>query len=130
MKYLLDVNVLIAYGYRRHGFHDRVGGWIQTQAGCPLLTCSITELGFVRVLGNIRTYGINVSQARTLLVDLKSRPILPLRFIPDTNDLSSLPEWVNSPAQVTDGFLSQLAKAHGALLATLDKGIPGSFLIP
>jgi hypothetical protein len=44
--------------------------------------------------------------------------------------ISTLPSWVKSPAQTTDGHLLQLAKANGAVLATLDAGIPGAYLIP
>jgi hypothetical protein len=81
-------------------------------------------------LGNVRSYGIDVTRARELLLDLKSRRALPLEFISDANDLSCLPEWVKPPAHVTDGHLAQLAKSNGAVLATLDKGIAGAFLIP
>jgi hypothetical protein len=42
----------------------------------------------------------------------------------------ALPDWAGSPAQTTDGHLVQLASANGAVLATLDAGIPGAFLIP
>jgi len=35
-----------------------------------------------------------------------------------------------SPAYTTEGHLAQLASANGAVLATLDEGIPGAFLIP
>ena len=66
MRYLLDVNALIAYGFRPHDFHDRVGAWIRSRKGGQFLTCSITELGFVRVLGNIRTYGMDVAHAKSL----------------------------------------------------------------
>ena len=130
MRYLLDVSALIAYGFRQHGFHDRVGAWIRSRRGDSFLTCSITELGFVRVLGNVRSYGMNVAEARSLLTGLKAWKALPLEFIPDGNDISSLPNWVKSPAQTTDGHLVQLASVHGAVLATLDAGIPGAFLIP
>jgi uncharacterized protein len=130
MRYLLDVNALIAYGFRPHSFHDKVGAWIRSRKGDGFLTCSITELGFVRVLGNVRTYGMDVAQARSLLTELKAWRALPLEFIPDLNDISSLPKWVKNPAQTTDGHLLQLAIAHGAVLATLDDGIPGAFLIP
>jgi hypothetical protein len=54
----------------------------------------------------------------------------PLTFISDAHDVSHLPGWVRAPKQVTDGHLSQLASAHGAMLATLDESIPGSYLIP
>ena len=43
MKYLLDVNALIAYGYRKHDFHGRVGVWIRSRMSDRFLTCSITE---------------------------------------------------------------------------------------
>jgi uncharacterized protein len=127
---LLDVNALIAYGFRRHDFHDRVGAWIQSRKSDQFLTCSITELGFVRILGNVRAYGMDVSHAKGLLQQLKIWKALPLEFIEDGNDISLLPKWVKSPAQTTDGHLLQLAKAKGAVLATLDEGIPGAFLIP
>jgi uncharacterized protein len=130
MKYLLDVNALIAYGFRLHGFHGRAGAWIGSRTSDHFLTCSITELGFVRVLGNIRAYGMDVEQARVLLMELKAWRALPLGFIPDGNDISHLPSWVTTPKQTTDGHLLQLAIANGAVLATLDKGIPGAFLIP
>jgi hypothetical protein len=129
MRYLLDVNALIAYGFRQHGFHDQVGAWIRSRKGDRFLTCSITELGFVRVLGNVRAYGMDVAKARSLLMELKAWRALPLEFIPDGNDISFLPKWTKSPAQTTDGHLLQLASANGAVLATLDVGIPKAFLI-
>jgi uncharacterized protein len=129
MRYLLDVNALIAYGFRQHTFHDKVGAWIRSRKGDRFLTCSITELGFIRVLGNVRTYGMDVAKARSLLMELKAWRSLPLEFIPDGNDISFLPKWVKSPPQTTDGHLLQLAIAHGVVLATLDDGIPGAFLI-
>jgi hypothetical protein len=53
-----------------------------------------------------------------------------LGFISDGNDISALPAWVKSPAQITDGHLVQLTSANGAFLATPDEGIPGAYLIP
>jgi predicted nucleic acid-binding protein len=53
MKYLLDVNALVALGFLQHEFHGRVARWVHglTTRGIPeLATCSITELGFIRVL--------------------------------------------------------------------------------
>jgi hypothetical protein len=75
-------------------------------------------------------YGLSVTQARTLLLGMKANAAQPLTFLSDANDISSLPAWVKSPAQTTDGHLLQLASANGAVLATLDEGIPGAFLIP
>jgi hypothetical protein len=72
-----------------------------------------------------------VTQARTLLLRLKeARTSSPLTFIPDEHDVSHLPAWVRAPKQITDGHLSKLATANGAVLATLDENVPGSYLIP
>ena len=130
MRYLLDVNVLIALGIFHHRFHDRVNAWITSQQGAYWLTCSITELGFVRVIAQTPDYGFTVQQSPTLLLRLKNHRGLSFTFQPDGNDISLLPDWVKSPKQTTEGHLVQLASANGAVLATLDEGIPGAFLIP
>jgi hypothetical protein len=130
MRYLLDVNALVALGIFHHEFHDRVNAWITSQEGAHWLTCSITELGFARVIAQTPDYGFTVQQARTLLLGLKKNSKLQLTFFPDGNDISLLPAWVKTPKQTTDGHLVQLASANGAVLATLDAGIPGAFLIP
>jgi predicted nucleic acid-binding protein len=130
MKYLLDVNALIAFGITQHQFHQRVVDWIRSQRGSTILTSSITEIGFVRVVASVAAYGLSVVQARMLLLGMKGNAAQPLTFLADENDISVLPAWVKSPAQTTDGHLLQLAKANAAVFATLDKGIPGAFLIP
>ena len=89
----------------------------------------ITELGFVRVLGQASVYGLSIAQARTLLQRMKESSVQ-FVFVPDTHDASRLPAWVKTPKQVTDGHLARLADSTGAVLATLDKSIPESFLIP
>jgi hypothetical protein len=61
---------------------------------------------------------------------LKSSPdILCFSFNPHDHDISHLPPWVKTSKDTTDGHLAELAKAHGAMLATLDESIPGSYLI-
>ena len=135
MTYLLDVNALVALGFINHEFHDRIASWVHSLQSPNLVpphlaSCSITELGFVRVLAQAPAYGFTVSQVRTLLLRLKQARNPLLTFIPDGHDVSHLPNWVRAPKQVTDGHLSKLAGANGAVLATLDEKIPGSYLIP
>ena len=129
-SYLLDVSVLVAFGVRSHTFHPRVAAWLQANNFSPLLTCSITELGFIRVLSQASQYPFDVDSARQLLIQLKQTTGLPFGFITDDMDLSTLPAWVRTGNQTTDGHLVQLAQAHGAELTTLDLGIPGAFVIP
>ncbi len=130
MTYLLDVNTLVALGIVNHEFHGRVASWVQSSRSANLASCSITELGFLRVASQAPAYGFAVAQARTLLERLKHAASSRLVFLPDAHDISHLPNWVRTPRHITDGHLCQLAKANAAILATLDEKIPGSYLIP
>jgi predicted nucleic acid-binding protein len=129
----LDVNSLLALVVLEHEFHTRVASWVgrlDASALPELATCSITELGFVRVLGQAQQYGSSVAQARELLLKVKSSHGMRWIFIPDDRDISPLPKWVRTPKQTTDGHLAELARANEAVLATLDRRIPGGFIIP
>lgn len=127
MTYLLDVNALLALGFIEHEFHPRVSAWVKAQRSPALATCSITELGFVRILSQAPPYGFTVAQAQNLLLKLKKSDAF--IFTADDHDISRLPAWVKSPRQTTDGHLMELARANQATLATLDGGIPGAYLI-
>jgi predicted nucleic acid-binding protein len=131
MTYLLDVNALLALGFQQHEFHHRVASWV-ARARQPLLlaTCSISELGFVRVLAQAPAYGLTILQARTLLMRLKKADAPLFTFVTDSHDASHLPAWVKTGRQITDGHLAQLARANAAVLATLDAKISDAFLIP
>ena len=133
MRYLLDVNALVALGFLQHEFHERVALWVRSLAkgtSYQLLTCAITELGFVRVLSQAPQYGLTVAQSKALLVRLKRQGTVPFEFIADDHDVSRLPHWVKSGRQTTDGHLAELAQAQNSALATLDERIPSAFVIP
>jgi predicted nucleic acid-binding protein len=130
MIYLLDVNALVALGFANHEFHDRVAAWIQKRHVSTWATCSITELGFIRVLAQAPAYGLTVAQARTLLLRMKQAGVSRFTFLHDGHDISHLPGWVKTPKQITDGHLVELASANGGTLATLDGKIPNAYLIP
>ena len=128
MIYLLDVNALIALGIGHHAGHGRVAKWVRRLRGDQLASCSITEIGFVRITcGGAGLVG-DATIARQLLHRLKAAADIAL--LADANGAVDLPAWVLRPAQVTDGHLLALAAKHGAKLATLDTGIRGAFLIP
>jgi hypothetical protein len=96
VKYLLDVNALVALGFLQHEFHERIAGWVRAltlKGALDLTTCSITELGFVRVLAQAPLYGFSVAQARSLLLRLKASDVLRFTFIPDDHDVSHIPSW-------------------------------------
>lgn len=133
MRYLLDVNALVALGFLEHEFHERVARWVRSRGKgtrYAILTCAITELGFVRVLSQAPQYGLTVAQSKALLVRLRKQAAVPFEFIADDLDISRLPAWVKTGRQTTDGHLAELARAHDSILATLDERIPAAFVIP
>jgi predicted nucleic acid-binding protein len=130
MTYLLDVNVLLALGHGAHADHGRVATWVATLGqGDVLATCSITELGFVRIAPQARL-SPHVSAACDLLAQLRASTRPPFVRVTDDLGADSLPSWADTAEATTDGHLSALADRRLAKLVTLDQGIPGSMLIP
>ena len=131
MSWLLDVNALLALAHQQHADHHRMIQWYAERmaTGAKLATCSITEIGFVRV--SIQAgFERDAAGAVETLEGLKESSRLPFLLLADESGARHLPGWVSGPKQVTDGHLVELAKAHGMRLATLDKGIPGADRIP
>ena len=133
MRYLLDVNVLVAWGWADHADHQRVAAWIGRglrAGGTVFLTSAIPQLGFVRVSVQ-RTGGqLTPQQAGSALAAMLSCLGKAHNFVPDDQLATSWPGWCRSASRTTDAHLLALAAAHGAHLATPDTGIPGAFLIP
>jgi len=133
MKYLFDVNLLVAWGWADHADHNRVSAWIgqmRATRSTKLLTSPIPELGFVRI--SVQRTGARISPGeagRTLagmLASLGSQH----GFLPDDQPTAVWPEWCRGAGQITDAHLAALAARHQAKLATLDTAIPGAFVLP
>jgi predicted nucleic acid-binding protein len=133
MRFLLDVNVLVAMCVNQHEFHERVATWMSQSARAgraELITCAVTELGFLRVLVQAPSYSFTIGHGIELLSRLKSSGKYQFTFVADGHGIDQLPRWVKGPKQITDGHLSELAKAQGATLATLDESIHSGMIIP
>ncbi|NLT69379.1 MAG: VapC toxin family PIN domain ribonuclease [Verrucomicrobiaceae bacterium] len=131
MRWLLDVNALIALAHQGHADHSRAIRWFASLLGSEarLVTCAITEVGFVRV--SIQAgFENNAPDASETLRGLKTSSRIPFDLIPDSLGADDLPAYVLGAKQVTDGHLLALAKKSSMRLATLDGGIPGAYLIP
>jgi predicted nucleic acid-binding protein len=81
MKYLFDVNALVALGFLEHEFHLRVARWVSTSTP-SIATCSITELGFVRVLAQALDYGLRFTTRGSYSRDSRQSMLCNLRFFP------------------------------------------------
>ncbi len=130
MRYLLDVNTLIALAHTGHALHGRAANWYAsvTSSARGLHTCSITELGFVRVSVNTGLQP-DIATAKWALDELKASSSVRFELIADDLGATRLPSFVKSPQSVTAGHLLELAKKNSMQLVTLDKNIPKALFI-
>ena len=117
MKYLLDVNVLLAWAHPRSPHHARFHRWKKSVPAADLSTCAISELGFVRV--SMQCFGFDLAMSARTLAALKTD----IGHFVGTLPSPVLPAWSIRPAQTTDAYLCQVAAAHGVRLATFDADI-------
>ena len=133
MSYLLDVNVLVAWGWTDHEDHNRAVNWLaacKRMRGLKLFTSPIPEMGFIRVSVQ-RAYGrISVRMAADVLRGMVKSLGAKHRFLADDLNCEAWPEWCTFAAHTTDCHLLLLALRHSLHLATLDAGIPGAWLLP
>jgi toxin-antitoxin system PIN domain toxin len=125
MRYLLDVNVLLAAIWVTHTEHARADGWVQNK---ELATCPITELGFLRISTHPKALKATMGDARKLLEHFHSQ----LNPAFTTDDLKPLKSHPGTSDSVTDHYLADLAASRGMKLATLDANLkhPAAELIP
>jgi predicted nucleic acid-binding protein len=129
MKYLLDVNLLLAAVVQIHTHNGRVVRWLDSlPAKAEVLLCPWVEIGAMRV-GMQAGYFSGIEIARDFTARFRPGKAT-LRRVADDSHAAQLPAWVKSPRQMADGHLAALARAVGASLATLDGGIPGAFMLP
>jgi toxin-antitoxin system PIN domain toxin len=130
MRYLLDVNVLIALAHTGHVFHAKARHWylLVAPSARGFHTCSITELGFVRV--SVAT-GLqpDILTARHALDALKSSSKIRFELISDDVGAAQLPSFVKKTQDITDGHLFELARKNSMQLVTFDRGIPNALYI-
>jgi len=123
MRYLLDVNALLACEHQGSPHHAAFHGWAGRVRLENLHTCGLTELGFVRV--SMQVFGYSLPQVQTALAGIKKK----IGGFVVESPAPRLPAWVTKAAQTSDGYFAQIAQANGLTLATFDQGIPASELI-
>jgi uncharacterized protein len=115
--WLLDVNVLLACGWKSHSEHRFVLAWLLQLNRWA--TCPLTESGFIRI-SMTPAYQASFEDARKSLATL--RALQGHRFVVDDVDASLLP-LLTSSKDTTDAHLVTLAKRQGLKLATLDTAL-------
>lgn len=119
MKYLLDVNALIAWAHVNSAAHATFHRWARSRGFKALATCAHAELGFIRV--SMQGFGYTREMAETVLAEMKRHTGGFIATAPSPR----LANWAKTAAQTSDAYLAQLATSAGLTLATFDRGIPG-----
>ena len=105
---------MIACGWESHREHVRANRWLSRAKS--FATCSITQMGFLRVSLS-PAFGASFEQAMAAL-----EAILRLgshRFLRDATRAQSLPR-IETGKEVTDAHLVRLARRYRLKLATFD----------
>jgi len=116
VKYLLDVNCLLAAIWSTHTNHAHADSWVKDK---KLTACPVTDLGFLRISTHPKALNSDMASARELLKDFLSKHAV--ECVPA--DLPALHSRANKPDFVTDTYLADLAASKGFKLATMDRGI-------
>src|SRR5438105_1831467 len=102
MKFLLDVNVLLAGIWAHHSRHTEAFGWL---GGKTIVLCPLSELGFLRISSNQKAINAPMVRARELLEKFCAERKAERIF----DDLAPLDSQPKTSEQVTDFYLADLA---------------------
>lgn len=117
MKYLLDVNALVAWEHGGSPHHAAFHSWAKASGLRNLSTCALVELGFIRI--SMQVFGYTLAQAQEALADMKPH----LGGFIEQAPSPQLPDWASTAAKTTDAYLVQLATTKGLRLATFDSAL-------
>jgi uncharacterized protein len=129
MRYLLDVNVLLALSLPNHQHHGAATDWFDR--GQQWATTPITEAGYLRLLINPRVVGYAIAPTQAINALGTMRQMAGHAFLPDHSSLADAVINVDSLAgstQVTDYHLINLAATNGLIFATFDGSLSRAIL--
>jgi toxin-antitoxin system PIN domain toxin len=133
MAYLLDINVLIARVDPWHEHHERAKIWLNARPDAGIVTCPLTENGFLRIYGH-PSYPNGPGGPGVALEELRMIRSLPThQFITDSLSIDD-PDSFHSfssigPRQITDLYLLALAAKQRMSFVTFDTSIPADRVV-
>jgi len=124
---LLDLNILTALLWPAHEHHEAAHRWFSRRANAGWATCSLTQLGFARIVSN-------PAFSRDALSPLAAVALLAANLTHAAHEFWT--ESLQVPAaikgmepgshgyrQLTDAYLLALAGRRKGVLATFDRGL-------
>jgi hypothetical protein len=125
VKYLADVNVLVALVSDGHNHHNAATKWFSTSGYSDWGVCAFTEAGFLRAMTNPRVGAHSMEEANEVLAILGGHP--GYHYWPIREGWASLvapfAERIFGHQQITDAYLLGLAVKEDGVLVTIDKAI-------
>jgi toxin-antitoxin system PIN domain toxin len=125
IRYLLDVNVLIALIDPAHVQHDRAHNWFAATGKQAWATCPLTQNGVLRIVGAARYPNspgnpAAVAEILSIFLALGGHEYWPDDVTLFDGKLVDTGRLLDS-TQVTDTYLLALAAAHDGKFATFDR---------
>jgi toxin-antitoxin system PIN domain toxin len=124
---LLDINILTALLWPAHEHHEVAHRWFGDRANAPWATCSLTQLGFVRIVSNsaFSRDALTPVEALALLGENLAHPAH--EFWTDSLQVPAAVKGMEARLQgfkqLTDAYLLALAHRRKGVLATFDRGL-------
>lgn len=126
MIYLIDVNLFYAFHIPPHTHYQRSQTWFRQHLSEQFATCSISEMGLIRLLmSNVDGIQYEYDEAVMAVEGFRKRPQhLYWSEMPNLDKLiRPVAHRLQGHRQITDAYLLGLAAHHNAKLATLDKAL-------
>ena len=124
---LLDLNILTALLWPAHEHHEAAHRWFRARANARWATCTLTQLGFVRITSNpaFSRDALSPIEAASLLAENLRHP--GHEFWADGLQVPAairgMGPRLSGYRQLTDAYLLALANRRKGVLASFDRGL-------
>jgi uncharacterized protein len=124
---LVDLNILTALLWPAHEYHDAAHRWAAERRRARWATCTLTQLGFLRLVSNpsFSRDALPPASALALLIENLGQPTH--EFWPEDVPVADMVTGMEGALQgyrhLTDAYLLALAHRRKGVLATFDRGI-------
>lgn len=124
---LLDINILAALLWPTHEHHEAAHRWFGGRGDARWATCSLSQLGFVRIVSNpaFSRDALSPLEALALLAENLAHPAH--EFWTDSLQVplavKGMQSRLQGHKQLTDAYLLALAHRRKGVLATFDRGL-------
>jgi toxin-antitoxin system PIN domain toxin len=124
---LLDINILTALLWPAHEHHEAAHRWFGARADARWATCSLTQLGFVRIVSNPAFSRDALSPVEALALLGENLIHRSHEFWADSLQVPTAVKGMEASLQgykqLPDAYLLALAHRRKGVLATFDRGL-------